>query len=55
MRRRPPVIAVVALLVLAALLRGCSGSPQVTTPPTDTLNTMAPDTGGPATRAVGTP
>ena len=51
----PIIIAVVALLVLAALLRGCSGSPQVTTPPTDTLNTMAPDTGGPATRAVGTP
>ena len=51
----PIIIAVVGLLVLAALLRGCSGSSQVTTPPSDTLNTMAPGTGAPATRVVGTP
>ena len=51
----PIVIAVVALLLLALLVRGCNGSPQVTTPPSDTLNTMAPGTAEPATRAVGTP
>ena len=51
----PILIVLVALLLLAALIRGCGGSSQVTTPPSDTLNTMAPTTDSPATRSVGTP
>jgi hypothetical protein len=48
----PIIIAVVGLFLLFVLLRSCGASPETVTPPRDTLNTMAPDTGAPATAAV---
>jgi hypothetical protein len=48
----PIVLAVVVLLLLFVILRSCGGSPETVTPPRDTLNTMAPDTGAPAATSV---
>lgn len=43
----PIIIAVVGLLLLFVLLRSCGTSPEITTPPRDTLNTIAPGTRAP--------
>ncbi len=54
-RLLPLLLGVVALLALFAILRSCGGSPAVTTPPADTMQTLQPapgpvkDAGSPST------